>query len=219
MFVHSFQRLKHRWFQWNRAALAWNPPKLLWFLTQRLLSSSLSIQFLQRRLLWTNASFTQNMVANQQMLSLPTFTFDKDNVQKRVGYIQYEIKSYIKSEDQTIYYFLWKIAGKWHFVVELVVKFSSSKCNPVWSGWVGENIPKTLSLQILPKTITSSLKGARSRHYQFKLGDPVICQYSPIFSILIFFILTCLRQQESTGKLCPSWSKYAGNTILKFQTS
>ena len=51
----QFQRLKHRWFQWNGAGLAWNPPQLL-ILHRLLIPDQFSFC---NNLLWTNARFTQ----------------------------------------------------------------------------------------------------------------------------------------------------------------
>ena len=174
MFVHSFQRLKHRWFQWNSAALAWNPPGLLWFATQRL--PFLLIQLLQLcRLLWTNARFTQTLQTNKYFSSANS------------AWMHFSLV--IKSFDKNIWGFIFSMkvfnTGKSHFVVERACQILIFSCNPVWSGWGrGKTFPKHYHCKFCLKPSLPSLKGARSRHYQFKSGDHVICQYSIFFSIV-----------------------------------
>ena len=135
----QFQRLKHRWFQWNGAGLAWNPPQLL-ILHRLLIPDQFSFC---NNLLWTNARFTQ--LTNVFEIIYCFFCILESLCQfffSLICFIVWFILSLIilskeicsvfdlwrfESRDKIIYIFNenFQYTGKSHFVPELV-KFSSS---------------------------------------------------------------------------------------------
>ena len=126
----QFQRLKHRWFQWNGAGLAWNPPQLL-ILHRLLIPDQFSFC---NNLLWTDARFTQLTKFVPIFFRLFVLLFD---LFFRLIILMHfsdskEICSVFdlwrfESRDKIIYIFNenFQYTGKSHFVPELV-KFSSS---------------------------------------------------------------------------------------------
>ena len=88
-------------------------------------------------------------------------------------------------------FFQWQFSILRNHILFQSLSNSHLQCNPVWSGCRGENIPKTLSLQILPKTITSPhfpLSKAPDLDITNSNSGTLLFVNTPIFSISIFYI-------------------------------